>query len=377
MALATLTLIIAVLNSRLLDSLEDTISQINKTSFEGLVSVLVPASNEESRIGECLNALTQESCNNLEILILDDESTDSTAQIIESHIKSDPRMRIINGTELPDGWIGKHWACEQLFRESKGDIILFMDADTILSKGTISASIYEFTQNNADLLTIMPRRIANCITEKLVLPFIDWIVFSWMPMKSAKKKRSPYLSATFGQFMLFKRESYELIGRHAGIRNNPLDDFSLGRISNKLGLNWVLLEGATCIKTLGYAGNIDAFKGISRSVFPALNYHLSIFVVLSITLLGLAYLPLITLINDTVFSDGNNKFTLMSTMSLSMIASSWIIACRKFKHSIFTVLFYPLSITLIITLGLHSIVTYLFRATDWKKRTIKGRRIRL
>ena len=177
--------------------------------------------------------------------------------------------------------------------------------------------------------------------------------------------------------MLFKRESYELIGRHAGIRNNPLDDFSLGRISNKLGLNWVLLEGATCIKTLGYAGNIDAFKGISRSVFPALNYHLSIFVVLSITLLGLAYLPLITLINDTVFSDGNNKFTLMSTMSLSMIASSWIIACRKFKHSIFTVLFYPLSITLIITLGLHSIVTYLFRATDWKKRTIKGRRIRL
>ena len=341
-----------------------------------LVSILVPARNEEGRIHKCLRALASQRYERLEIIILDDRSTDRTAEIIQSFVDSDPRMRMIVGTELPNGWVGKNWACDQLFNQAAGDLLLFMDADTILAEGTVSASTFEATMWGIDLLTVMLSRVSGCTIEKFLFPFVDWALFCWMPLGIAHSRRTPYFSATFGQFMLFKREAYELIGGHAKIRNNPLDDFQLGRVAKSLGLRWALFEGRDCVETLAYKSNTDAFKSISRSVFPALDYRLSMFAVLSVILVTLGFLPLITLVKLSMFGTQLSVVEYTSLVSLGLLFISWFIVCLKFKHSVLAALLFPVAIALLLFIGVHSFATYILQTTKWKDRGIGERRIR-
>ena len=230
------TFLITVSNFFFLHSLRDSFGMFEDRVDGDLVSVLIPARNEETKIGLSLAALVLQRYTPMEILVLDDDSGDNTLEIIRSFEQRDHRIRVIQGKELPDGWIGKNWACHQLFNEAKGDYLLFMDADTILAPGAITASMHQSKGQSADLLTVMPKRMAGCIAEKLMYPFLDWFLFSWLPMRAAHERKNSYLSASFGQFMLFKKESYNKIGGHYSIWNNPLDDFSLGRIVKKSGL---------------------------------------------------------------------------------------------------------------------------------------------
>jgi len=369
--------IITVINIRFIEYLIDPNKKWIDEPFNDSVSVLVPARNEEDGISDCLRALSIQTYDPIEILILDDRSTDRTAEIIKSFADSDPRIKMISGSEPPEGWLGKHWACDQLFQEANGDLLLFMDADTILSERTVAASVHESNIRKADLLTVMPQRIATCITERLMFPFLDWIVFSGMPMAYAHRSSNQYLSAAFGQFMLFRREAYKRTGGHAEIRSNPLDDFTLGRIIKKLGLTWVLYQGTESVQTLGYKGDIEAFRGISRSVFPAINYRVSVFILFSVILTSLSFLPLATLVASVLLNQQSTELLVLSTMSLGMIIISWAIVCRKFKHSVLAILFYPLSVAVIIVLAWHSFITYTFGVADWKNRRILGQKIRL
>ena len=376
MVLAGIPFLISMSNLGSLGSLRGSGDGLNEAHSSVLVSVLVPARNEEDGIIECLQALSEQTHASLEIIILDDRSTDCTAEIIKSVVDSDPRMRMVRGMELPSGWHGKHWACEQLAGEATGEFLLFVDADTILSAETVSDALYESKHSNADLLTVMPRRTANCITERLMFPLMDWLLFCWMPIRVAHKRRIPNLSSTFGQFMLFKRESYLSIGGHSRIRGNPLDDFNLGRTIKKIGLKWVLLEGLNCVEVLAYKGNVDAFKGVSRSIFPAINYRVSVFILFSIALLGVGLLPLFTLVWTSTSASQKDGLMLMSAMSLSMVIISWLIVCLKFKHSALIILVYPLSILVIFLAACHSLVTHGFGFTNWKGRRMMGHRIR-
>ena len=176
--------------------------------------------------------------------------------------------------------------------------------------------------------------------------------------------------------MLFKRKSYLSIGGHSGIRGNPIDDFSLGRIIKRTGLTWILLEGLNCVEVLAYKGNIDAFKGVSRSIFPAINYRVSILVLFSCTLLGVGFMPLLTLLWTSTSSSQKDGLLLMSAVSLSMVIISWLVVCLKFKHNALIVLVYPLSILLILLAAFHSVVTHGFGLASWKGRRMIGHKIR-
>ena len=140
-----------MINIRFIEYLIDPNKKWIDEPFNDSVSVLVPARNEEDGISDCLRALSIQTYDPIEILILDDRSTDRTAEIIKSFADSDPRIKMISGSEPPEGWLGKHWACDQLFQEANGDLLLFMDADTILSEGTVAASVHESNIRIADL----------------------------------------------------------------------------------------------------------------------------------------------------------------------------------------------------------------------------------
>lgn len=366
------TFLITVSNFFFLNSLRDSFGMFEDVADGELVSVLIPARNEETKIGLSLAALVLQRYTPMEILVLDDNSGDNTLEIIRSFEQRDDRIRVIQGKELPDGWIGKNWACHQLFNEAKGDYLLFIDADTILAPGAITASMHEASSQSTDLLTVMPKRMAGCVAEKLMYPFLDWFLFSWLPMRAAHKRKNSYLSASFGQFMLFKKESYNKIGGHYSIWNNPLDDFSLGRMVKRSGLKWLLFSGAGSVDVLAGKGNVDAFMSISRSLFPAINYSFMVFMLLFSLLFGMCFIPISTIVGFDKLSSPGSEFVFISYLSLSLIAISWVIVCKKFEHSIVTVVFYPLCISLMFIAAWHSVIAYNLRLTTWKDRRLFG-----
>lgn len=372
--IAALLLLVTLSNLRFLDSLIGSSNRFDDQNYNGLVSVLVPARNEEENIAKCLHALIAQTDKSLEILVLDDRSTDRTAEVIQNIAKSDLRVRMLSGAELPSGWIGKNWACHQLSQEATGDYLLFIDADTILAEGVILTAVMNSTSRDVDLLTVMPQRITNCIVEKLLFPFIDWASFCWMPMKRAHSSQSSHLSATFGQFMLFKREAYQAIGGHSAIRAVPIDDFELGRATKKRGLQWMLLEGVNCVQVLPAEGNIDAFRSVSRSVYPAIYHRFGVLALFSMAVLALGFLPPLTFAMNIMSYPQEKEALVISTVPICMIAIPWFIVCRKFNHSMFTVLLYPLAIALMVIVGFHSMITYSRGLVSWKRRRIVGLR---
>ena len=147
-----------------------------------MVSVLIPARNEEDKIAQCLETLLRQDYLAYEILVLDDESTDSTAGIVKQFAAKDNRLRIISGLPLPDGWSGKNYACHQLAEEAKGEWLLFVDADTTHAPNMLSSVMSLALQMNISLLSGFPRQIADSPVMKIFTPTWYFILMTWCPL---------------------------------------------------------------------------------------------------------------------------------------------------------------------------------------------------
>jgi chlorobactene glucosyltransferase len=144
------------------------ISPFESNKYDVSVSVLIPARNEEANIMRCLRSVLNQDYKNIEIIVLNDNSTDRTEDILNSI--SDNRLRIISGKVLENGWVGKNFACHQLQMEAKGDYLLFIDADTEMSQGCVSGAVSFAVGNETGLLSIMPYEESFTFWEKIVIP---------------------------------------------------------------------------------------------------------------------------------------------------------------------------------------------------------------
>ena len=144
------------------------------------ISVLVPARNEEQRIRPCLGTLADSNYPDLEILVLDDHSSDGTAELVLQQAKEDSRIRLLKGRDLPSGWTGKAWACHQLAQQAKGDYLVFADADTRFADITLAQAVCLAAQNKADLLSLWPFLEAKSWSEQLVIPFVHLFILLYL-----------------------------------------------------------------------------------------------------------------------------------------------------------------------------------------------------
>ncbi|HBZ84480.1 MAG TPA: glycosyl hydrolase, partial [Verrucomicrobia subdivision 6 bacterium] len=167
------------------------------------ISILIPARNEVDRLRPCLSTLSDSDYPILEILVLDDHSTDGTAELIQQRAKGDPRIRLLSGKPLPEGWVGKPWACHQLSQEAKGDYLLFVDADTRFSDITVAHSINVAEKEKADLVSLWPYQESRTWSEHLVIPFVHLFILFYLPHWAKGSLRC--FGAANGQFVLFRR----------------------------------------------------------------------------------------------------------------------------------------------------------------------------
>ena len=334
------------------------------------LDVLIPARNEANTIGRCVKSILAQNYPNLTVTILDDNSTDTTKTILEDIASTDNRVRIMYGEPLPKGWTGKNWACHQLSLMAKADLLLFTDADTWFNPQGIKRWVEAHLLAKADLTTLVPGRQAASVLELLVIGFINWFILALLPLPIAYRTRMPMLSMTFGQFMLFSATAYNQIGGYQSIRASLTDDVSLGRQVKSHGLRWRLFDGSRDVVCNMYATRHELIYGVGRSILPVFGHKITYLFAANIAFLGLSWLPLIALIYDIAANPSENSHPELSALMVLSMVITWYLSQRKFDQPIWIALLYPIGISLVIFISIHSVITMHQGRSTWKGRIL-------
>jgi chlorobactene glucosyltransferase len=240
-----------------------------------LVSVLVPARNEERSIGRCVESLARQDYPHLEILVLDDQSEDGTAALVEELARRYPAVRLLQGQPLPANWHGKAYACAQLARAARGEWLLFVDADTVHAPQTVSTALAAALEQHADLLTMMPQVLEESVGEALLLPLIPLTFGAFLPMGLLADRRYPLVAGALGPFLLFRRESYERVGGHEATRRDIVEDMKLARLVKQQRGKLVWIDGTALTQVRFYHNLGEAWRGLAKTTFAALDYSVT------------------------------------------------------------------------------------------------------
>jgi chlorobactene glucosyltransferase len=228
--------------------------------------VIIPARNEAATIATVVRSILETTYSQLEVLVVDDRSTDDTAGIVQ-RLGTDPRLRLIRGQELPEGWYGKPWACFQGYREAQGELLLFTDADTRHQPDLLSQAVGALEQENAALVTVSPTQ--RCVTfwERLVMPQIWFLLSLRYHPRTVNQARRPSDVIANGQFILTTRAGYEAAGTHAAVRREVAEDLALAQTywAKRLKLYFAFAE--RLMETRMYQGLTPLIEGWSKNIY--------------------------------------------------------------------------------------------------------------
>lgn len=235
------------------------------------VAVLVPARDEAGVIADCLAALTaQRGVPDLSVTVLDDESTDATADLVRAVVAEDPRVSLISGGPLPAGWLGKPYACHRLAAaQPDADWLVFVDADVTLAPVAVAAAVTTARQLDVDLLSPFPRQLAVGPAEQLIQPLLAWSWLTLVPLRLAERSRRTSLAVAVGQFLVVRRAAYERVGGHEGVRHEVLEDLALARAIRRHGGRTTVADGTGLATCRMYEGWPELRAGYSKSLWAA------------------------------------------------------------------------------------------------------------
>lgn len=235
-------------------------------NFNGLVSVLVPARNEEKNIANLLNDILKQDYKNIEVIVFNDQSTDRTEEVVLEFLKIDNRIKLINSGGLPEGWLGKNYACHSLSKRAKGGYFLFLDADVRISEKIIINTIAFSEKYKLGLLSIFPKQIMLTISEKVTVPNMNYILLTLLPLILVRKSIRPSLAAANGQFMLFNSAIYNKTMPHEIMKLKKVEDIEIARYYKKSNIPVACLTGDETIKCRMYQTFNEAINGFSKNV---------------------------------------------------------------------------------------------------------------
>jgi chlorobactene glucosyltransferase len=333
------------------------------------VSILVPARNEENSIELCIQSLLAQDYPSYEVIALDDQSSDGTLTMLEQIASSQPRLKVLAGTPPPEGISGKNWACAHLADQSKGDLLLFTDADTVFKPHSLRLIVSSMSGEQADLLTGFPRQHVHTWGERLLVPFFSWAVLCFIPLWLAYRLRMPVLSSAVGQMMLFRREAYRKIGGHENLGPLIVDDLVLARRIKAADLRWRVMNVSDLITCRMYHGSREAFDGFSKNLFATFDFHVSVFLFVYIWL-GMLFLePLIILAALTLGQAQTARLSeLVICIGLSLLL--WLIPFFEMGVPLPLGLIYPLTILANEVVAFQSLRLSLVGRLSWKGRPL-------
>ena len=334
-----------------------------------LVSVLIPARNEEDNIATCLESLKKQDYPNFEVLVLDDNSSDGTAAVVRRLAEGDPRIRLLRGQPLPEGWAGKPFACHQLAQEAKGDWLLFIDADTSYAPHMLRSVLELAMEMKVSLLSGFPHQLANSLPQKIVTPIWYFILMSWMPLWWLQRPNISKASLAIGQFLFFSKDEYWRIGGHEAVKSRVLEDVWLGIETARHKGRHVAVDLSSVVACNMYPTLGDTWKGLARSIYS----------VAALAPLGLAMLiiiayilflsPFYALWNELFVLPNASEWRVVILFQVSLILFMRWLSDSHFKSPLIASVLHPLGIIFLILDVVYALSCYIAgTGIQWKDR---------
>jgi chlorobactene glucosyltransferase len=339
-----------------------------------LVSVILPARNEAHNIERCVKSILSTSYPNLELIVVDDSSTDGTADVARRSIGGDPRARVVINAPLPDGWFGKQWACTTGAKVAHGEILQFTDADTVHGVDLVTRSVNAMRRTGADLFSIAGRQELGGFWERIIQPQ----VFSILSMRyggteSVNKSTLVANKIANGQCIFVRRDVYDSIGGHSAVRTSVAEDLMLAQKFFAARKSVILMLGVSQLSTRMYASLREIINGWRKNVFaggldsvPFGKMGQTIFPLVLLTPPLMELFPVLALIAGA-FGLLTPGIILWAAIAAAATLAWWVVVYATVRENPLYALLYPLGALMLLYIFVTAVIRG--RKVSWKGRT--------
>lgn len=334
--------------------------------FTAGVSVLIPARNEEANIEATVRAALENREGQLEVVVLDDHSTDRTAEIVARLAAVDSRVRLETAPPLPAGWCGKQHACQILARRARFSQLVFIDADVRLAPDALGRMIRFLNRSGAALISGVPRQELVTFSERLLLPQIHFVLLGFLPLPMMRWTNRPAFSAGCGQLFVIRREAYESVGGHESVRATLHDGVKLPRLFRRHGFKTALFDATDVASCRMYRTNGEVWRGLGKNATEGLAAPAAI-LPMSALLFGGQVLPFMLMAALPLMSFSG------AIATGAAVGLAWLprgIAVMRFRQPIGSALLHPIGVLALLLIQWIALVRQLAgRPAVWKGRS--------
>jgi hypothetical protein len=341
------------------------------------VSVLIPARNEEASIGAAIEAVLASRGVDLELIVLDDGSTDATAEIVQSYAEKDERVRLETSPPLPEGWNGKQHACWVLASLAMFDVFCYLDADVRVGPEAIYRMISELNwlkgkngeTSELSLVSGFPAQETGTFLEQLLLPLIHFVLLCYLPLPGERWSRSSGFAAGCGQFMMVRREAYFVTGGHSAIRLTMHDGLLLPKLFRRYRFRTAVFDLSKDAVCRMYQGAGEVWSGLAKNATEGMATLLRLPVFTVFLLVGeVLPLPMAILALYNVYI-AQFRF-LLAALALGYAIrffSAW-----RYRQSWLGAALHPLGVLVLLVLQWYALLRKVFRIqATWKDRAYR------
>jgi glycosyltransferase involved in cell wall biosynthesis len=340
----------------------------NASGTTNPISVLIPARNEEASIATAVESVLRSTGVEVEVVVLDDSSTDRTAAIVCEIAARDARVRLERAPSLPPGWNGKQHACFVLARLARHDLFCFLDADVRLAPEALARMAAFLTISHSDLVSGFPFQETESALEWLFLPLIHFVLLGFLPMAAMRKSSAPGFAAGCGQFIMVRREGYRVSGGHSQIRSTMHDGLLLPRLFREHGLRTDLADLTRLATCRMYHNAAEVWNGLAKNATEGLAAPARIFPFSFFLFFG-QVLPLVLLVFVVGYAGLHSMAGILALGATTACFVPRLLAVLRFRQRLLSAILHPIGVLLLLVLEWYALGRKLAgKQATWKQR---------
>ncbi len=336
------------------------------TSATTRAAVLIPARDEEENIEATVQAALGSGA--AEVIVLDDGSSDRTAELVRQIAAREPSLRLINGRPLPAGWCGKNFACAQLAAATREPVLIFVDADVRLAPGAAPRLAATLEQSGAQLTSGVPREITITFSEQLLIPLIHFLLLGFLPLKRMRRSRHPAYGVGCGQLFVAAAAAYHATGGHEAIRDRIHDGLALPEKFRAHAFRTDLFDATALATCRMYRRNGEVWRGLAKNTREGLGAPQLILPMTLFLSLG-QVVPFVL-----AFSAGASAVQILAGTAACFALLPRLVAVRRFHQPLAGAFLHPLAIGALLSIQWFGLGRFLLgRPARWKGRAYPAR----